>query len=245
MRRLTNKPTNEQAEYLRAIEARIALNALLELSLAPLNLKDLLDNALNIILTIPCISKKDQGAIFVYSKKNRFLELISSKNLSKKLLSQCSSVSLGDCFCGLAGLKKEIIYRNHTHNTAANIHSTEEEHGHYCVPILLNNALLGVLNLYVEHDHKPNKAEEALLSTIAITLAGIIDKKQIEEIRAAERQLCENIIIAARKNRAFHKNKIRYIQTAADVVPGDILLNTFHENGTQLYDCRVKVTFRF
>jgi PAS domain-containing protein len=54
-------------------------------------------------------------------------------------------------------------------------------HGHYCTPILSGDRLLGVLNLYVEEGHNRKQEDDWFLSAIADTLAGIIEKKQLDE----------------------------------------------------------------
>jgi hypothetical protein len=36
-------------------------------------------------------------------------------------------------------------------------------HGHYCIPIISEDTLLGLINLYVEIGHERNPAEESCL----------------------------------------------------------------------------------
>jgi diguanylate cyclase (GGDEF)-like protein len=54
-------------------------------------------------------------------------------------------------------------------------------HGHYCVPIIYQEKLQGVINLYVADGHKYIREEEEFLATIANTLAGLIERKRMEE----------------------------------------------------------------
>jgi PAS domain S-box-containing protein len=54
-------------------------------------------------------------------------------------------------------------------------------HGHYCVPIITDDELLGVLNLYVKHGHDKTPQEEAFLSAVANVLAGTIKRRRAEE----------------------------------------------------------------
>jgi signal transduction histidine kinase len=54
-------------------------------------------------------------------------------------------------------------------------------HGHYCVPIISGERLLGVINVYVKEGHKRRPVEEEFLTTIANTLAGIIERKRSDE----------------------------------------------------------------
>ena len=57
-------------------------------------------------------------------------------------------------------------------------------HGHYCVPIVSGGKALGVINLFVQAGHKNTKEEEAFLTAIADTLAGVIERSRAN----AERQ---------------------------------------------------------
>ncbi len=54
-------------------------------------------------------------------------------------------------------------------------------HGHYCVPIIYQDRLLGVINLYITDGHHRDKEETDFLNTIANTLAGLIERKRMEE----------------------------------------------------------------
>jgi PAS domain-containing protein len=53
-------------------------------------------------------------------------------------------------------------------------------HGHYCVPIVDGDELIGVLNLYVEHDHQKTVDEERFLAAVANVLAGVVKRKRAE-----------------------------------------------------------------
>jgi signal transduction histidine kinase len=85
-------------------------------------------------------------------------------------------------------------------------------HGHYCIPILSGERLLGVLNLYVREGHKKNMFEEAFLYSVANTLAGIIERKQAQES-------LENAYEALK---------------SVDVVKDDIISNVSHELRTPI-----------
>ena len=54
-------------------------------------------------------------------------------------------------------------------------------HGHYCVPIVYLEQVLGVLNLYIREGHVAQFYIEEFLIAYANTLAGIIMRKRTEE----------------------------------------------------------------
>ncbi|MCG6551473.1 MAG: PAS domain S-box protein, partial [Candidatus Magnetominusculus sp. LBB02] len=53
-------------------------------------------------------------------------------------------------------------------------------HGHYCIPIMLNKRVLGVLNLYVNEGHESAAEEVEFLTAVVNTLAGIISRARTE-----------------------------------------------------------------
>ena len=53
-------------------------------------------------------------------------------------------------------------------------------HGHYCVPILFGDDVLGVIDLYVTHGHQPTETEDQFLTAVAHVLAGIITRSKTE-----------------------------------------------------------------
>ena len=62
-------------------------------------------------------------------------------------------------------------------------------HGHYCIPILSGDHILGVIVLYVKEGHTRSPWEEDFLKAVANSLAGTIERRQAEEaLRKSERQ---------------------------------------------------------
>jgi sigma-B regulation protein RsbU (phosphoserine phosphatase) len=63
-------------------------------------------------------------------------------------------------------------------------------HGHYCVPIVTDDELIGVLNLYVKHGHERTAKEDRFLSAVASIFAGTVKRERAEEsLREREGQL--------------------------------------------------------
>ncbi|MEO5353009.1 MAG: diguanylate cyclase [Magnetococcus sp. XQGC-1] len=169
-----------EARDLRAYVNRIAISALLEIGNEALSLDRKLEVALEIILTVPWLAMQYKGSIFLTSGHNR-LKMVAQKNLHPQLLQKCHQLPYGFCLCGRAAAEKQIVFSDALdarHDVRFNGIS---EHGHYCVPILLQDQLLGVLNLYVDHGHPYDPEEEAFLTTIANTLSGVIDRGLAEE----------------------------------------------------------------
>ncbi|HIJ84402.1 MAG TPA: PAS domain S-box protein, partial [Magnetococcales bacterium] len=170
----------QERKDLRAFVNRIALNALLEVALEPLSLKRKLQVAMDIIHTVPRMALQAKGSIMLVTEEGD-LELFVERNLSRPLLEKCKRIPFGYCLCGRAAQSRELVFAagiDHRHDvTFAGI----QPHGHYCVPIISREQLLGVLNLYVDQDHPRDHDEEAFLITIANTLAGVIERGKVDE----------------------------------------------------------------
>ncbi|MEO5333517.1 MAG: diguanylate cyclase [Magnetococcus sp. YQC-5] len=184
----------EMVRDLKAVQSRLAISALLETSLEPLPLATQLTVALDIILTIPWLAVEYQGSIHLMNPNTGLLDLVAQRNLSEQFLISCAHLKLGECLCGLAALRRETIFRNnldhdHTHGFAG-MHA----HGHYCTPILYHDTLLGVLNLYVASGHVRSPEEDALMATLANTLAGIIRHRSTEKALQEERIFISTIL---------------------------------------------------
>ncbi|CAK0761325.1 hypothetical protein WCLP8_3270030 [uncultured Gammaproteobacteria bacterium] len=160
---------------LRAYVNRIAISALLEIGIESLGLERKLEIALEIILTVPWLSVQYKGSIFLVADNDQ-LKMVAQKNLHAHLLQACRQIPFGFCLCGRTAQSKQIVFSGQLDGRHDITYDGIHDHGHYCIPILLQGKLLGVLNLYVDYAHPHDPEEEAFLTTIANTLAGLIDR---------------------------------------------------------------------
>jgi diguanylate cyclase (GGDEF)-like protein/PAS domain S-box-containing protein len=185
---------NLPEHQLKPIETRIAISALLETSLEALPLDKQLIHALDIILSISWLSMEYKGSIFLLNEETGKLELAAQRFLHKHMQTNCAVIDIGQCLCGLAAERREIVFKNcidHDHSiTFEGMH----EHGHYCIPIMKQERLLGVLNLYASHKHVRTSEEDAVLTTVANTLAGIIESRCVEDALEKERHFISTVL---------------------------------------------------
>ena len=172
-------------------ESRETISALLRTALEPLSLSEQLRIALNLILAVPWLSIESRGAIFL-AEENGDLVLSVQHSLSDHLLSHCARVSPGYCLCGRAARTREIVYAAHIDGNHDVQYDGMKPHGHYCVPILFRDRLMGVLNLYLSDGHPKEPTEEAFLVTAADTLAGLIERKRMEEALRRAKETAES-----------------------------------------------------
>ena len=180
---LQRKFKEAEDEKNKTFESQKILYLLLQTSQQNLPFDQLLGRCLEIIVNNSSfIPFKGQGSIFIVEEKPDQLILKAHCRLSKFLHTECTKISFGHCICGEAAKSKKIVFsncmddhsKNHNHNRA-------EPHGHYCVPILAKNTVVGVLNLYLKISHERDTQEEKFLQAIADTLAGIIERKNMEQ----------------------------------------------------------------
>lgn len=165
----------------RNLAVTATMESVLRQSLENAPLKTILDHALAELLELPWLHLEDRGCIFLLDQERGNLRMIAQRNLSLQILGACATVGVGKCLCGQVAVSGDGIFTNcvdHRHET---IYPDMPEHGHYCVPIKSGGTILGVLNTYVRPGHHFDEGEERFLLMFSDTLAGIIERKKIEE----------------------------------------------------------------
>lgn len=139
----------------------------------PLN--EILQDLLETVLNISWLRIERKGVIFI-KNKDGILEQIASLNIGE-LVQKCAFIKPGQCLCGEALQKNDRIIEvevrpNHTISA-----EKMTQHGHYIAPIKLGKEIIGVLNIYLEHNYKLTKFEESFFENLCFQIASIIDKK--------------------------------------------------------------------
>ncbi|MBF0444928.1 MAG: GAF domain-containing protein [Magnetococcales bacterium] len=173
------KHIQNQLERFNQIQS--VINQILHISLEPLTLEKQLEQILQLIISIPGLAVESKGAIFLVSKDEKYLELCVHNNLPRILITICSKVAFGTCLCGQAAQKKELVFSNCLDTDHHITYTGIPEHGHYCLPILSGDRILGVINLYLTHKHEHDMVEEEFLLAVTRTVAGIIERKRAED----------------------------------------------------------------
>ncbi len=157
------------------------ISAILQTSLLPIALKEHLEKTLDIISTIPWLSEKSTGCIFLLEDDPDVLIMKTHRRIPAQLLKTCSRLPLGRCLCGRAASTGEIVFADSLDDRHDIEYEGMHNHGHYCIPIKSKGRVLGVINLYVKEGYKRNEFEDRVFTAIADTLAGIIERKRTEE----------------------------------------------------------------
>lgn len=174
----------QQERIARTAAEEHALGTLLCLSLGRLEIEAFLQKSLETLLTaVPWLNLLPKGGIFLVKKKeaNETLQLIANYKLSPELETLCSEVPFGYCICGRAADERIIQF---IQDNCDSRHETRfpgmKPHGHYAVPILLNETVLGILILYLPPNHQEKESDKSFLKHIADVLSMGISKRQTE-----------------------------------------------------------------
>ncbi|MBI4761104.1 MAG: response regulator [Chloroflexi bacterium] len=192
---LEEKVTQRTTELQESSQVQEILNALLRLSLGNLSLQEMLEQALERIVTIPWLPTDPKGGIFLTSEDNpNILLLRASHNMAAPLLKSCARVPFGTCLCGRAAQSRKILFTDCVDEQHEIRYEGIKPHGHYNVPIIHREKVLGVLVLYVPEGHHPHPNEKEALQAIAHTLAGMITARRAEEDLARQKKFFETLV---------------------------------------------------
>jgi len=164
----------------RAFELERIINSLLKTSLRDCGMNEQLTEILNILARVSWLSISPRGAVFLTNGDNELI-MIAHHNLSRDQKEACARISVGECLCGRAAAKREILFSNCIDARHTIRPGGMRRHGHYNVPLVKDGKLLGVMVLYVPHNHSQGENEELFIEMIGNTVANIIAKKILEE----------------------------------------------------------------
>ncbi len=177
----------------RNYEMQGVLNKLLFVSLRAISLEEMLNQFIEQITSISWLALESKGSIALVEDDPGVLVMKAQKGLSEPVKNMCGRVPFGRCYCGRAAQSREIIFSDHLDERHENRYEGMHAHGHYCVPIIsVNKKVLGVINLYIQQGWHRDKSEKEFLIAIANVLAGVIERKKMDEsLKAAYTSLQE------------------------------------------------------
>jgi diguanylate cyclase (GGDEF)-like protein len=193
-----------EAETERSINILKVLNSLLRLSLEDTPLEDMLDRALDLILSIQWLAIESKGAIFTVDESFQRLTMKVHRGFSEQVIKSCSTIPFGMCLCVRAAQTGEIQFASAIDDRHELRYEGIEPHGHYCVPIMYGDEMQGVLNLYVKEGHVRVEREEAFLKAVADTLSGMIKRKRME-------YELERLAVTDRLTQAYNRTKFEEV----------------------------------
>lgn len=154
--------------------SQLAINEIFRQGMESRSLEKILQDILKSLLSGARVVTKGKGAIFLWNEEKAVLEMVAHQGLSEHLLVQCACVPVDQCLCGRVAKTGKLLYSGYVDTQHTVRYDGMQPHGHYCVPILAHQKLLGVVNLYLREDHPRDSEEEDYLWFLSRTLASII-----------------------------------------------------------------------
>lgn len=157
----------------KAHDTQTLLNDILMLTLQEQTLEEILSPILEKLIAFKWLELEQKGAIFLVEDKSEILNLKVGKNFDEMSYKSCSYEINKVCSC-----ENSIETNNHN--------------GHYCIPILNEEKLLGAIVIYSKTIIDQNSEEEKLLKAYSAIVAKIIvHYKYKEEIQLLNKDLIE------------------------------------------------------
>ncbi|NOQ76148.1 MAG: PAS domain S-box protein [Crocinitomix sp.] len=167
------------------LENQAALAKILQKStVTSLNIPTFLQNSLAVILALPWLNILSKGSIFT-TNANGDLEMIAQKDLGV-LVKTCAIIKSGQCLCGKALAQKKILFNSCVTADHDIVPEGMTPHGHFNIPLIINDEVLGVLNIYVEHNHVKTKEEVDFFTLVSNTLASVLYRDKLEQEKALQ-----------------------------------------------------------
>jgi signal transduction histidine kinase len=157
-----------------------AISAVLKISLEAIPLEDQMEQVLNLIVTIPGLALESKGAIYLVEDDPDVLVLKAPREGFDKEM-PCAKISFGRCLCGRAAERCAVVFTDCVGDSHEVRFDDGSPHGHYCVPIVSGNETLGLINVFLKEGHKRSVGEEEFLTSIAHTLAGVIQRYRADK----------------------------------------------------------------
>lgn len=166
-------------EIKKSYENQTVINSILKLSLQDIPLDELFNIVIDTILSLSWLSTEGKASFFFVEDVPNVLVLKAENGFPNQIRTHCANVPFGRCVCGLAASSREIQFASHCDERHSIRYDNMHPHGHYSVPILLENRSIGVICVYLPHGHHYDPKEVEVLASVANTLAGIIQRKMI------------------------------------------------------------------
>ncbi|MBM3435107.1 MAG: PAS domain S-box protein, partial [Bacteroidetes bacterium] len=196
-----------ESEKERDRQIQKALNEILRISAGSIPLNENLDQVLKIMLTAPFLKVMQQGCIFLADEKHSELIMSSSYYFPEVLQKSCNIVPFGYCVCGRTAITREIQYCSSADEIHERHFPDQDPHGHYCIPIISEDKVLGVILVYLPETHAKERFEVDFYRAVADILSGVIQRKRAETelVTAKERAEASDQLKTAFLNNISHE----------------------------------------
>ena len=170
----------DAATISKSLEQSALLHRLLRIVLKDRPLEDLLGLALDELLGVSWLSLLPKGGVFLVDEPGQSLRLAAERDLGDQITRRCARIAFGQCLCGRAAAEGRVQHATCVDDRHEIRFDGMAPHGHYNVPIVSQDGVIGVLVVYLPHGHKRDAGEVEFLSSFADILALLITAKRRE-----------------------------------------------------------------
>lgn len=160
------------------------LNKILKISLEDISLEEILQKTIDYLTAISFwFEVEPMGGIFLTEGDSKILVLKAQRGFSSERQTLCGRVPFGECLCGKTALTEKLMFGDCKEQHDRRMPQTSSfPHTHYCVPIFsTDKKVIGIVNLYLKKEHRTSEWEEDFLYSVTNILAGIIQRKRVED----------------------------------------------------------------
>jgi len=207
------------------VTARITIANILQQSIP---LKQRFVKVLNILFTLKDFELENKGGIFLKTEDENFLDMfVLEGKFSEEFIRKEKRVALGACLCGRAAVSGKMIISDDCFCDPDHEHQFNgmKAHGHYIVPLLFHDNILGVLFLYTSP--YPTRSETRM--NIFIQIGEMMALALLREKTQQSLSLAHETALQAAKDKSGFLAKMSHeIRTPMNGILGmlDILKDT-------------------
>ncbi|MDP3687733.1 MAG: response regulator [Sulfurimicrobium sp.] len=177
-------------------EQQATLLQLLDTTLKGGPVEETLKSCLEQVMAVSWLSILPMGGIFLSDKTGERLHLAAEINLAPEILTACAEVPYDHCLCGRAAASGEMQFANHVCEKHEITYRGMQDHGHYCLPLVTNGRVVGVMALYLPPGASSTQEKERFMASVADILAGYVSRKKGEQSLAEHQTNLEAAIHA-------------------------------------------------
>jgi PAS domain S-box-containing protein len=198
-------------------EHQSALLDMLNEMLLGRELEDVLRYCMERLLRVSWAARLPQGGIFLANQEDLSLRLVVEHAPPGEARRLCAHVKPGQCLCGRAAISQQMQFVPCIGDQPEIEGSCGREQGLYCLPLLSEGEVLGILVLYLSPGSERDAVKEQFLQTMANALAGAVRRDRLARQLKAKTRKAE---AATAAKSAFLANMSHEIRTPLNAILG-------------------------
>ncbi|MBF0379658.1 MAG: CHASE domain-containing protein [Magnetococcales bacterium] len=177
-----------------ALEFQTIISHLLQAVINPQTINEILDHALELVLSIPGFAIEGRGSIFMWDGESGQMQLNCYRNLPDHIVADYNQNIANNSKIWHSSISQQLHFMEHKKHNFDGICSSLPPHKHYFVPILFGRQLLGLISIYLPINYQRDPEEDGFLLIIANILAKAIEHNKADENLSNHRYHLEQLV---------------------------------------------------